>query len=69
MGDTLHLYEENAAEKIKELAESIDICMFCTHSKNKELSSRPMSTQKVDNNGYIRFMSRKDSNKNRQIEE
>ena len=42
--------------------------MFITHDEGKELVARPMSTQHVDDNGDLWFMSRKDSNKNRQIE-
>lgn len=60
-----HLSGNKAIDKIKELAED-KICMFCTY-ENNQIVSRPMSTQRVDDDGSIWFLSRKDSNKNMQI--
>ena len=49
MGNHKDLSNHTAAEKIKELAEDIKTCMFCTY-KNAKLESRPMSVQKIDDN-------------------
>ena len=66
MGDTKHLAGREAIERIKELVEEIDICMFCTYENNK-LISRPMSAQQVDDEGNIWFLSDKNSEKNKAI--
>ena len=62
-----NLTGNGAIDKINELAED-KICMFCTY-ENNQLVSRPMSTQRVDEDGSIWFLSRKESNKNLQIED
>jgi general stress protein 26 len=67
MGDTKNLISRDAIEKIKKLAESADICHFVTALSRVPLSTRPMSTQKVDDDGCIWFMSGKGSTKNREI--
>ncbi|HAD96538.1 MAG TPA: pyridoxamine 5'-phosphate oxidase [Cryomorphaceae bacterium] len=46
--------ESNSIEKLKELAESIRICMYCTHLGPQE-KARPMSTARVEENGDIWF--------------
>ena len=66
MGDQKNLNREAAADKIKELAEGIETCMFCTY-KGIKLESRPMSVQDIDDNGYLWFLSDKRSNKNLEI--
>ncbi len=66
MGDTKDLRSSEAAEKIKDLAKEIDTCMFCTYNGNK-LESRPMSTQQVDDEGNLWFLSDKNSDKNKAI--
>lgn len=63
------LHSAEAIEKLKKLAEDSDICMFVTKLTEFPLSSRPMSTQKVDDEGNIWFMSGKDSDKNMHIAE
>ena len=55
MGDTKNLTSTEAIDKIKELAKEIDICMLCTYEADK-LRARPMSTQKVDEEGNIWFL-------------
>ena len=67
MGDTKNLISADAIEKIKNLAEAADICHFVTAISKTPLSTRPMSTHKVDDNGCIWFMSDKDSTKNHEI--
>lgn len=65
MGDNKDLSGKEAVDKIKELADS-KICLFCTYEDN-QIVSRPMSTQKVEDDGTIWFFSDKDSVKNDQI--
>ncbi|HQY20001.1 MAG TPA: pyridoxamine 5'-phosphate oxidase family protein [Ignavibacteria bacterium] len=67
MGEIKNLSESDAIEKVKELAEEIDICMLCTY-ENGRMMARPMSTQKVDDEGNVWFLSDKSSDSNRQIE-
>jgi general stress protein 26 len=69
MGDTkdLDLRNEEGRKKIKEMAEDIDFCMFCTKLGHFPFESRPMSTREVDEQGNIWFFSRLDSNKNADI--
>jgi general stress protein 26 len=66
MGDTKNLAQQDALEEIKSLAEEIKTCMFCTYRSNK-LKSRPMSVQKVDEDGNLWFLSDRNSDKNREI--
>ncbi len=59
---------KEAAEKIKELAEKAQSCFFCTDLKSgKPFATRPMSPQKVDEQGNIWFLSADDSHKNEEI--
>lgn len=46
---TEHIYNpEEGISKIKELAEGIDFCFFCTDLKNDFNDSGPMSVQEVN---------------------
>jgi general stress protein 26 len=65
MGEYKHLVDEQAIEKIKEMAED-SVCLFCTYENNK-IVSRPMNTRGIDDDGTLWFISRRDSEKNRQI--
>lgn len=67
MGQNENLYDRAAVEKIRELAEG-KICLFCTY-ENGQIVSRPMNTQKVEDDGTLWFLSRKGSSKNEQIED
>jgi general stress protein 26 len=69
MGTTKDLAGKEAIEKIKELAEGIDICMFCTEVESLPFSTRPMSTQEVDEQGNIWFLSSAKSDKNLEIKQ
>jgi general stress protein 26 len=69
MGDIKNLNQEEAIRKMKEIAEKIDMCMFCTSPDYYPLPTRPMSTQKVDDDGNLWFLSGIDSNKNHEIKE
>lgn len=66
MGELQHLYEKAAIDKLQELADRIDICMFCTGHK-MPLDCRPMSTLRVDENGLIYFFSSSRSFKNQAV--
>ena len=68
MGDTKNLVNTDAIEKIRELAKDANICHFVTKLSDTPLSSRPMATQKVDDDGNIWFLSNKDSDKNMDIQ-
>lgn len=70
MSDIKNLNNEEAILKLRELAKAIDICMFCTNPKTDDgASCRPMSTQKVCDEGNIWFFSNADSDKNKEIEQ
>lgn len=49
------LRDEAAFKKLKEMAEDIRFCMFCTIGYNGKISSRPMTTSEVDEEGNIWF--------------
>jgi general stress protein 26 len=68
MGDVKNLTATAAIEKIREIAKDANICMFVTDLSNLPLSGRPMATQEVDEEGNIWFMSDRNSDKNREIE-
>lgn len=64
MGDVKNLTATAAVEKIREIAEHANICIFVTDLSNLPLAARPMATQEVDDDGNIWFMSDKASVKN-----
>jgi general stress protein 26 len=53
-----------AGQKIKALCEKTKTCFFCTSAA---MESRPMSVQKVDEDGTLWFLSASDSKKNAEI--
>ncbi len=67
MGDVKNLRREEANKKIKEIAENTDICLFTTDLTTLPLKTRPMSTQKIDEEGNLWFFSEMDSDKNQDI--
>ena len=70
MGDVKNINNNEAVEKIKELAEKAQTCLFCTKIETgKAFSTRPMSAQKVDDEGNIWFLSDKDSTKNMEVKD
>ncbi len=69
MGEIKNLNNNEAIKKLKELAEDINVCMFCTKTENVPFQTRPMSTQEVDDEGNIWFFSEKDSDKNYEIKQ
>ncbi|MCS3552804.1 MULTISPECIES: pyridoxamine 5'-phosphate oxidase family protein [unclassified Sphingobacterium] len=58
---------EEALQKIKELAEGINYCFFCTDLKQPPFESTPMSVQEVDDQGNIWFLASKESDKYKNI--
>ena len=70
MSNPTDLNQQAGIKKLKELAEEINICLFCSNLKTGDgATTRPMGTQQVDDNGNIWFFSAKDSDKNREIAE
>jgi general stress protein 26 len=67
MGEVKNLSRQEANEKIKELAEKTDVCLFATNLTSLPLTTRPMSTRAVDEEGNIWFFSRAGSHKNMEI--
>lgn len=63
------LWGEKAKKKIRELNKKASSCFFCTDIKiGQPFDARPMSVQKLDDNGIFWFLSAKDSNKNKAVE-
>src|ERR1700712_4263381 len=57
-----------ATKKIKELAGNAKTCFFCTnHAPGKSFATRPMSVQKIDDDGNFWFLSASDSHKNNEV--
>jgi general stress protein 26 len=61
------LHNKDAVAKIQDIAKSANICMFTTNLTEVPLSSVPMATQEVDDEGNLWFLSAKSSNKNQHI--
>ena len=69
MGDVKDLSHTEGIKKLKEMAEDIKTCMFCTRIEVMPFQTRPMATQEVDDEGNIWFISSSDSNKNVEIQD
>jgi general stress protein 26 len=67
MGITKDLDNSEGIKKLKEIAEEIRVCMFCTGVDSLPFETRPMSTLQVDEDGNFWFFSAIDSNKNFEI--
>jgi len=65
--NTKNLQSDEAASKIKEMAEAIDFTMLCTNLDAKPFHAIPMSTKRVDEDGAIWFLSGRDSIHNQNI--
>lgn len=62
------LVGKEAVKKMKELVEKANTCFFCTRiTTNESFSTRPMSVQKIDEEGTLWFLSPSDSKKNEEI--
>jgi general stress protein 26 len=65
---TTNLASGEAIEKLKDLVEDIDICLFCTNLKTGDgATTRPMSTQEVDDEGNMWFFSEINNDKRVQL--
>ena len=62
-----NLLGTEAIEKIKLLAKKASSCFLCTNINGGNFSTRPMSVEKVDDEGNFWFLSSSDSNKNKEI--
>ena len=61
------LHRDEANKKIKQMVDDADIGLFTTDLTSLPLKTRPMSRQKVDEDGTVWFFSHKDSDKNQDI--
>lgn len=64
-----NLSQEEAIQKFKELADHQSTCLFTTRLTSLPLTTRPMSVQKVCDQGNFWFLSAVDSDKNGEIAE
>ncbi|HMT27889.1 MAG TPA: pyridoxamine 5'-phosphate oxidase family protein [Bacteroidia bacterium] len=62
------LVQDEAIQKLKELVKNESVCHFCTNLTESPIRTRPMSTQEVDDDGTIWFMSSKKSQKNEDLQ-
>ncbi|WP_419801010.1 pyridoxamine 5'-phosphate oxidase family protein [Mucilaginibacter sp.] len=61
---------EEALKKMKDIAEGTKSCFFCTDIKTgSAMAVRPMSVQKVDDEGVFWFLSSNDSHKDQEIKQ
>jgi general stress protein 26 len=65
-----NLSNKEAINKLKQLIEEIDICLFCTNLKQDDGETcRPMSSRDVSDEGNIWFFSEASSIKNEEIKQ
>jgi general stress protein 26 len=70
MTDKTNLKAENGIKKLQSLVKEIDTCLFCTNLKTDDgATCRPMSTQKVCDQGNLWFFSDVNSDKNKEIKQ
>jgi general stress protein 26 len=69
MGNFKDNHKEETVKKLKELAEGVDICMFCTQLDQLPIKARPMSCNQVSDDGNLWFISNAKSNKNFEIKQ
>jgi general stress protein 26 len=50
-----NLHSEEALKKLKELVESVNICMYCAMEQGSDMASRPMGTAQIEDDGTIWF--------------
>ena len=66
-GEVKNLTQEEAIKKFQELVDHSAVCLFTTNLSHLPLTTRPMSVQKVDEQGNFWFLSASDSSKNQEI--
>ena len=64
MAEVINFSGKEAIDKLKALAESAKVCMFCTNLEEQPISTRPMLIQEVDEKGDMWFLSSEISDKN-----
>jgi general stress protein 26 len=64
-----NLSHQEAIDKFKELVKHESVCLFTTRLTEVPLTTRPMSIQKVCDQGNFWFLSASDSSKNQEIVE
>lgn len=64
---TDNLIQDEAIEKLSEMAQEIDFCMLATNLREQPFHTVPMSTKHVDSAGRIWFLSGADSDHNAHI--
>jgi len=70
MDSPVNLSHQEGVKKLKALAESIKVCLFCTNLKSDNGSTcRPMGVQEVDDEGNLWFFSDIHSEKNLEIKD
>ena len=70
MSNVKDLTHSESINKLRELVEEINICLFCSSLKTDNGSTcRPMGAQKVCEQGNIWFFSEVNSDKNREIKQ
>lgn len=67
MAENKNLEGQDGISKLKELVEDIGMCMFCTMTPGEYFETRPMATQKVDEQGRMWFLSDKSSEKHAEL--
>jgi len=67
MGEIKNLISAEAIDKIKKIAMAADIALFTTNLSKIPLATRPMGTLDVDDEGNLWFLSKNESDKNRDI--
>lgn len=67
MGTIQHLEGKEAIEQMQKIADDASICMFCTSTSEIPFATRPMATQRVDEQGSFWFLSSHTSEKEKQI--
>lgn len=67
MSDVQNLAQDNAIKKMQKVTEDAPIAMLCTNLGSMPFSTCPMSTQKVDDDGMIWFLTGADSQHSREI--
>lgn len=61
--DQVKLQDREAISKFRDLVNDVNVCMFTTMDENYGLSSRPMFTSKVDDEGNVWFFTNEFSEK------
>lgn len=61
--DEIKLQDQEAIQKFRGLVNDVNICMFTTLDENYGLSSRPMFTSKIDDEGNVWFFTNEFSEK------